>query len=97
MKRVDEVKAKKVVLLSKRSLKPQKGLNAPRLTAGKINSVIKQKQFHVFEAGCLTVCCLTLTNGFTVLGESSCASPEIGEKIAFENARNKIWSLECYV
>ena len=50
----------------------------------------------------LTVCCLTLRNGFTVTGESACASPEnfnkeIGEKIAFENARNKIWVLEGYL
>lgn len=48
------------------------------------------------------MCCLTLVNGFTVTGESACASPEnfnaeIGEKIAFEQARNKIWMLEGYL
>ena len=51
---------------------------------------------------CLTVCCLTLSNGYTVTGESACASPEnfnaeIGEKIAFDNARAKIWALEGYL
>lgn len=51
---------------------------------------------------CLTVCCMTLANGFTVTGESACASPanfdeEIGKKIAFEQARNKIWTLEGYL
>ncbi len=50
----------------------------------------------------LTFCVLTLENGFTVTGESACASPEnfneeIGKKIAYENARNKIWQLEGYL
>ncbi len=80
----------------------EKGLNAPRLTPFLIDAAIAKKQFHVFEESCLTVCCLTLKNGFTVTGESACASPEnfnaeIGEKIAFENARNKIWMLEGYL
>ena len=80
----------------------EKGLTAPRLTPDIIDSKIKERSFHVFGETCLTVCCLTLTNGFTVTGESACASPEnfnaeIGEKIAFENARNKIWMLEYYL
>jgi hypothetical protein len=46
----------------------------------------------------LTVCCLTLKNGFVVTGESACASPEnfnqeIGERIAREGAKQKIWAL----
>ena len=50
----------------------------------------------------LTFCVIVLKNGFTVTGESACAShenfnAEIGEKIAFENARNKIWLLEGYL
>lgn len=80
----------------------EKGLNAPRLTPDLIDSVIKEEDYHVFEKTCLTVCCLTLRNGFTVTGESACASPEnfnaeIGRKIARENARNKIWMLEGYL
>ena len=44
----------------------------------------------------LVFCVLTLRNGFTVTGESACASPEnfdaeIGRKIARENAINKVW------
>ena len=79
-----------------------KGLNAPRLTPDLIDAVIANKAFHVFGSTCLTVCCLTLKNGFTVSGESACASPEnfnaeIGQKIAFENARDKIWMLEGYL
>lgn len=50
----------------------------------------------------LTFCVLILKNGFTVTGESACASPEnfdpeIGKKIAYENARNKVWMLEGYL
>lgn len=46
----------------------------------------------------LTFCVLVLRNGFTVTGESACASPEnfdaeIGRKIARDNAKAKIWPL----
>lgn len=49
----------------------------------------------------LTFCVLILRNGFTVTGESACASPEnfdaeIGRKIALENAKQKIWPLMGY-
>lgn len=51
--------------------------------------------------GLLTFCVLTLMNGFTVTGESACASPEnfdaeIGRKIARQNAVAKIWPLMGY-
>ena len=79
-----------------------KALTKPRLTPDIIDSKIKGEDYHVFEGSQLTVCCLTLENGFTVTGESACASPEnfdaeIGKKIARENARNKIWMLEGYL
>lgn len=46
----------------------------------------------------LTFCVLEVRNGFTVTGESACASPEnfdaaIGRRIARENAMQKIWPL----
>ncbi|MBN0315192.1 hypothetical protein JTM73_33600, partial [Pseudomonas aeruginosa] len=51
--------------------------------------------------GLLTFCVLVLRNGFTVTGESACASPEnfdaeIGRKIARQNAVTKIWPLMGY-
>jgi hypothetical protein len=51
--------------------------------------------------GLLTFCVLVLRNGFTVTGESACASPEnfdaeIGSKIARQNAVQKIWPLMGY-
>lgn len=79
-----------------------KGLNAPRLTPDHINDQIVAEQFHIFPGTTLTVCALTLRNGFNVVGESAAASPEnfneaIGRKIARDNARNKIWALEGYL
>jgi len=49
----------------------------------------------------LTFCVLVLRNGFTVTGESACASPEnfdadLGRKIARANAVNKVWPLMGY-
>lgn len=49
----------------------------------------------------LTICVLVLRNGFTVTGESACASPEnfdaeIGRKVARANAVQKIWPLMGY-
>ena len=49
----------------------------------------------------LTFCVLVLKNGFTVTGESACASPEnfdaeIGRRVARENAVNKMWPLLGY-
>ena len=49
----------------------------------------------------LTFCVLVLRNGFTVTGESACASPEnfdaeIGRRIARENAVQKVWPLMGY-
>lgn len=79
-----------------------KGLNAPRLTPALIDAAIKSEHYHVFANTTVTVCCLELQNGFTVIGESACASPsnfdeELGRKIARDNARNKIWQLEGYL
>lgn len=51
--------------------------------------------------GLLTFCVLVLRNGFTVTGESACASPEnfdaeLGRKIARQNAVQKLWPLMGY-
>lgn len=51
--------------------------------------------------GLLTFCVLVLKNGFTVTGESACASPEnfdaeLGRKIARQNAVQKLWPLMGY-
>ena len=53
------------------------------------------------ELSLLTFCVMVLRNGFTVTGESACASPsnfdaELGRKIARHNAIAKVWPLMGY-
>jgi hypothetical protein len=94
-----------------------KGLTAPRVTPADIEANIASEWFftagdaalaHVsgeqrprHALDLLTFCVLVLRNGFTVTGESACASPEnfdaeVGKKIARANAVNKIWPLMGY-
>jgi len=78
-----------------------KGLNAPMLTPDLIESKIVKEEYHLLT-DVLTVCVLTLENGFTVTGNSDCVSPanynkEIGDRIARDNAKEKIWELEGYL
>ena len=79
-----------------------KGLDAPRVTADRLESLVVKEQYHVFEGTTFTSALLTLKNGFTVHGESACASPvnfnaELGRKIARDSAISKIWALEGYL
>lgn len=79
-----------------------KGLNARRLSPADIDAQIVTEQYHVFPGTVLTVCALTLRNGFNVVGKSAPVSPEnfdaaLGLKIAREDARRQIWALEGYV
>ena len=93
-----------------------KGLTAPRVTPQDIEANIKQEyyftagegycgatggQVYPSALGLLTFCVIELQSGFTVTGESACASPEnfdaeLGRKIARQNAVQKIWPLMGY-
>ena len=92
-----------------------KGLTAPRVTPQDIEANILSEHYFTAYQGAsmatsgpipgvlslLTFCVLVLKNGFTVTGESACASPgnfdaELGRKIARQNAVNKIWPLMGY-
>lgn len=73
-----------------------------RITPEWIDGIIVEEAYHVFPGTQLTVCCLTLKNGYTVTGESACAVPknfnkETGENLAKLNAKGKIWALEGYL
>ena len=75
---------------------------APRVTEDKLASVIVAETFVHRIVGTLTICVLTLANGFTVVGKSACASPEnyrddLGEHFAREDAKRQIWTLEAYL
>ena len=94
-----------------------KGLTTPRVTPKTLENNIVHAEYFTAAQGAsgagaiyqdymtslslLTFCVLVLKNGFTVTGESACASPEnfnaeIGKQIAFENAKQKIWPLMGY-
>lgn len=79
-----------------------KELNAPRVTPAQVEATIKGETYTVLPSGRTTICELTLQNGYTVRGESSCVSienfnAELGQKIAREDAKSKIWQLEGYL
>lgn len=94
-----------------------KGKTAPRITPADVEANIVATYYFTADdgvygasgqatpshisLGLLTFCVLVLKNGFTVTGESACASPEnfdaeIGRNIARQNAVNKIWPLMGY-
>lgn len=75
---------------------------APKVTIEDIKAVVTHTNYIVPLGTTLTICILTLRNGFTVTGESACASPEnfdkaIGEELAYKAAVNKVWTLEAYL
>ena len=91
-----------------------KGLTAARVTPQMIDdAIVAEYTFTAWNAlgegvprmeslKLLTICVLVLKNGFTVTGESACASPEnfdaeLGAKIAKGHAKDKIWALEGYL
>lgn len=72
---------------------------APLVTLADINQNIADEKFIVQDT--LTICTLTLRNGFKVVGTSAAASPEnfnaqLGMKIAREKAVDQIWPLMGY-
>lgn len=74
---------------------------APRVTLADLEGKIDREQYHVFD-NVLTICVLTTKSGFTVTGESACASPEnfnqeLGAKFAREQAVRKLWGFEGYL
>ena len=80
----------------------QSGPVAPRLKPEDIDAVIVDEQYYLFPGTTLTVCCLTLENGFCVIGDSAPVSrenfnAEVGRQVARSEARNKIWQLEGYL
>lgn len=84
----------------------EKASKAPRVTPADIEAAIDEVVYFTpgdnlrpgHPASVLTFCVLVLDNGFTVTGESACASPEnfdaeIGRQVARQNAVNKVWPL----
>lgn len=88
---------------------------APRVTTKQVEAQISSE--HYFTAAqavavidgieppdalnLVTICVLVLRNGFTIVGKSACASPEIfdaqiGRNVAREDAIDQVWPLLGY-
>jgi hypothetical protein len=84
----------------------QKNLTAPRVTNELILEKIANVEYvtHVCKSGkVLRWCCIEMQNGFVITGDPSAAvsvdndDQEIGEKISYNNAYNKIGAFEGYL
>ena len=78
-------------------------MTAPtKVTREHLGMRIAAADYVVMPDGRTTVCQLTMQNGFTVRGESSCVSAEnfnkeLGEKYAYEKAFDAAWAFEGYL
>ncbi|MGN7869560.1 Gp49 family protein [Paracoccus sp. 22332] len=64
--------------------------------------IVREDYIQELNGGTLTICVLTLANGFDVVGTSGCADPakfnaELGRKYAREDAIKQVWPLEGYL
>jgi hypothetical protein len=74
---------------------------APRVTEQSIKDRIKTVDY-MLNASNLTICIITMVNGFMVHGVSAPASPsnfdaEVGKRYAYDNAFKQLWQLEGYL
>jgi hypothetical protein len=77
---------------------------APRVTKDAIEAAIARVDYHVLPGNevspgeRVTICQITLHNGFDVRGESACVDPanfdkDLGEHYSYEDAFKKLWPL----
>jgi N4 Gp49/Sf6 Gp66 family protein len=78
------------------------GIPLDKITMDHLEGLIKDEEYHLFPGSSLTVCCLTLENGWHATGESACVKPEnfnadLGRTIARTRALNSVFALEGYL
>ncbi len=66
-----------------------------------VDAEILTTQHHHFHGTTVTVCVISLHNGFTVVGKSACANPDnfetvLGESLAFEDAKQQMYALLAF-
>ncbi|GJJ80705.1 hypothetical protein PcPA57_14250 [Pasteurella canis] len=71
-----------------------------KLTKEYLDSLVEKMEY--VHQGLLTICTITLRNGFQLVGTSACIcadnfNSEIGESVAKENAFDRLWELEGYL
>ena len=69
-----------------------------RVTQEDVDAAITKVEYTVLPDQRTTICLLTLDNGYTVRGESSCVAVEnfdkaLGEEYALKDAKSKVWPL----
>ena len=73
-----------------------------KVTREALEAKIKQVTYVAMPDGRTTICQITMANGFTVRGESSCVSVEnfnelLGRNYSYDNALNRAWAFEAYL
>ena len=73
---------------------------APRVTKESIEAKIASVEY--LRHGLLTICVITMRNGWKQAGQTASASPEnhdyeVAKRYAYENAFRPIWELEGYL
>ena len=73
-----------------------------KVTKASIESKIEKVDYMVLPDSTVTLCNITLKNGFSIRGESACVDPrnfniDIGKGLAYKQAFDKIWPLEGYL
>jgi hypothetical protein len=73
-----------------------------KVTKESIEAKIAKVDYLVLPDSTVTICNITLKNGYSVRGESACVHPgnfnvEIGKGLAYKQAFDKIWPLEGYL
>lgn len=81
----------------------ERNSNANRVSIPTIKARIARIEYaRPFAETTLTLCVITMLNGFTFVGKSACADTanfdaEVGELYAYEDAFKQIWSHEAYL
>ena len=73
-----------------------------KVTVKGMNKRIVRTDYIILPNSTVTLCNITLENGFSVRGEAACVdsknfNKEIGEELAYKHAFNKMWQLEGYL
>jgi hypothetical protein len=74
----------------------------PKVTKDSIEAKIAKVDYLVLPDSTVTLCNITLKNGYSVRGESACVDPrnfnvEIGKGLAYKQAFDRLWPLEGYL
>ena len=74
----------------------------PKVTKDSIEAKIAKIDYLVLPDSTVTLCNITLKNGYSVRGESACVDPrnfnvEIGKGLAYKQAFDRLWPLEGYL